>query len=280
MIDGQLVVNPTLPESRRTSKLDLIVVGTKDGLTMVEAGADEVPEEQLLEALDLAHAEIKKLCEAQEELRRQAGKPKWLDAELTEELEAAHGDRIRERIAAEGLREAAAVVDELAGRALRRAHDGLHRGGHRPPDAGARRASTLILERHPPRGREGGPVREQFESDLRALTEAEQDSKELKSAKRQLLFDRIIDDGRAAVPGRPAPSTGDEPHRQGLADQAVRQEGGRGDLQGARPPQDRGRQAPPRRPRHGGDPPDRRARSASRRARTARPSSRAGRRRS
>ena len=113
LIDGQLVVNPTLPESAEESKFDLIVVGTKDGLTMVEAGADEVTEDVLLEALDLAHAEIKKLCEAQEDLRRQAGKPKWLDSDLTEELEASHGDRIRERIAAEGLREAAAVVEEI-----------------------------------------------------------------------------------------------------------------------------------------------------------------------
>ncbi|MGH3023189.1 MAG: polyribonucleotide nucleotidyltransferase, partial [Gaiellaceae bacterium] len=106
MIDSELVVNPTLPEVEEESTLDLIVVGTKDGLTMVEAGADEVPEETLLEAFELAHAEIRKLCEAQEDLRRQVGKPKWLDQELTEELDASHGDRIAGRIAAEGLREA------------------------------------------------------------------------------------------------------------------------------------------------------------------------------
>src|SRR5689334_12880338 len=69
-IDGELVVNPTLPDLEE-SALDLIVVGTKEGLTMVEAGADEVPEDTLLEALDLAHREIVKLCEAQEELRRE-----------------------------------------------------------------------------------------------------------------------------------------------------------------------------------------------------------------
>src|SRR5262245_41510478 len=74
-IDGELVVNPTLQESEENSSLDLIVVGTKDGLTMVEAGANEVPDEKLLEAFDLAHQEIRKLCEAQEELRAQAGKP-------------------------------------------------------------------------------------------------------------------------------------------------------------------------------------------------------------
>src|SRR6476620_1597499 len=52
-IDGRLVINPTLQEADEETSLDLIVVGTKDGLTMVEAGADEVPEEVLLEALDL-----------------------------------------------------------------------------------------------------------------------------------------------------------------------------------------------------------------------------------
>src|SRR5438105_7738337 len=110
-IDGELVVNPTLP-SAETATLDLIVVGTKEGLTMVEAGADEIPEETLLEALALAHAEITKLCEAQEDLRRQIGKAKWLEASVTEEIEAQHGDDIRRRIATDGLREAGAIVEE------------------------------------------------------------------------------------------------------------------------------------------------------------------------
>ena len=69
LIDGELVVNPTLQESEGDNALDLIVVGTKEGLTMVEAGANEVPDEKLLEAFELAHQEIRKLCEAQEELR-------------------------------------------------------------------------------------------------------------------------------------------------------------------------------------------------------------------
>src|SRR4026209_2337794 len=73
-IDGELVVNPTHQENWEESALDLIVAGTKEGLTRVEAGADEVPEDVLLEALELAHTEIRKLCDAQEDLRRQAGK--------------------------------------------------------------------------------------------------------------------------------------------------------------------------------------------------------------
>src|ERR687885_82788 len=112
-VNGELVVNPTLQESEHESSLDLIVVGTKDALTMVEAGADEIPEDELLRALELAHGEIQKLCEAQEDLRRQAGKAKWLDPELTAELEREHGDAIWQRIQSDGLRESGPGIGEL-----------------------------------------------------------------------------------------------------------------------------------------------------------------------
>src|SRR5919109_210420 len=145
-IDGQLTVNPTLQEMEETSTLDLVVVGTKEGLTMVEAGGDEIPEDLLLEALELAHGEIVKICETQDMLL----------------------DKIR-----------LAVVE--------------------------------------------GPVREQFEDDLRALTEAEQDSKELKSAKRQLLFDRIIEGVELSFPVGPATVDGDAPTvKDGLTRQFVK----------------------------------------------------------
>jgi polyribonucleotide nucleotidyltransferase len=220
-IDGQLVLNPTLPESAEESKFDLIVVGTKDGLTMVEAGADEVTEEVLLEALDLAHAEIKKLCEAQEDLRRQAGKPKWLDTDLTEELEASHSDRIRERIAAEGLREAAAVVDELVDElcpplSMTSTEEDIVKRMQVKSSFG------LILERVRLEA-VVGPVRDQFENDLRELTEAEQDSKELKSAKRALLFDRIIDTVELPFAAGPATVDGDAPLvKDGMTKQFVK----------------------------------------------------------
>src|SRR6266513_2212038 len=114
LIDGEFVINPPLPSVEEgDSQLDLIVVGTQDALTMVEAGASEVPEDKILEAFELAHGEITKICEAQEDLRRQAGKEKWLDAELTEQLESEHGSRFQQRMAEAGLREATAVVEEL-----------------------------------------------------------------------------------------------------------------------------------------------------------------------
>src|ERR671933_385507 len=111
-VNDELVVNPTLQETEQESTLDLIVVGTDDALTMVEAGANEIPEDDLLHALELAHGEIRKLCEAQEDLSRQIGKPKWLDRELAQEIERDNGDAIWQRIQSEGLRDAGVVVHE------------------------------------------------------------------------------------------------------------------------------------------------------------------------
>ena len=75
LIGGEIVVNPTMPEMAY-SDLDLMVAGTADSILMVEAGAKEVPEQTILEALDAAHVEIRRLCELQVELQQAAGKPK------------------------------------------------------------------------------------------------------------------------------------------------------------------------------------------------------------
>jgi polyribonucleotide nucleotidyltransferase len=208
-IDGELVVNPTLPEVEEESTLDLIVVGTMDGLTMVEAGADEIPEETLLEALELAHEEIKKLCEAQEELRSRVGKPKWLDSELMGEIEAQYSDRIRRAIESVGLREAAATVDQIQAElspelTMSSSEEDIVR------EMQVRSSLETILERARLDSVKR-PVQEQFEDELRALTEAEQDSKQLKSAKRQLLFERIIETVELPFPVGPATVDGDAP---------------------------------------------------------------------
>ncbi len=207
-LEDRLVVNPTLQEMEETT-MDLIVVGTKDGLTMVEAGADEVPEALLLEALDIAQAEIRKLCEAQEELREKVGKPKWLEPELTAELDESHAEQIRERVQSVGLREAGAIVDELLAElaptlSMDSTDDDITR------QVQVRSSLNALLEKARLSAVEG-PVREQFEDDLRALTEAEQDSKELKSAKRHLLFDRIIDTVELPFPVGPATVDGEPP---------------------------------------------------------------------
>jgi len=210
LIDGELVVNPTLAEVEQgESTLDLIVVGTKDALTMVEAGAGEIPEELLLEALERAHEEIRKLCELQEDLQRQVGKAKWLDSELTEELEREHGDKIRQRISSDGLREGATAVDEIVEEinpplTMESTEDEIIKRMQ------IRASLALILERIRLEAVDS-PVREQFEDDLKALTDAEQDPKELKSAKRQLLFSRIEEQVQLPFPIAQAAGDGDEP---------------------------------------------------------------------
>ena len=75
LVDGQYVMNPTF-EQRKQSKLDLVVAGSRDGLVMVEAGAKEVSEEQVVEALGAAHEAIKQIVESIEDLAKEAGKPK------------------------------------------------------------------------------------------------------------------------------------------------------------------------------------------------------------
>lgn len=92
-VDGEFVINPTV-EQQEKSDIDLTVAGTKDAINMVEAGANEVPEDVMLEAIMFGHEEIKRLVEFQEEVIKEAGKEKQevtlfdLDAALTEDVES------------------------------------------------------------------------------------------------------------------------------------------------------------------------------------------------
>src|SRR6187549_1008874 len=74
-VDGNFVVNPT-DEQLLTTDMDLVVAGTDEAVLMVECGANEVPEAEILDTLDIAHSSIQKLCAAQLELQKLAGKPK------------------------------------------------------------------------------------------------------------------------------------------------------------------------------------------------------------
>jgi polyribonucleotide nucleotidyltransferase len=191
LLEGNLVVNPTLDETVHTSELDLIVVGTKDGLTMVEAGANRVPEQVILEALEIAHREIVKLCDAQLELRAKLGKPKWLDPETTERLESQYGHEVWTRIQELGLKETGSIVEEIVAKecgAISMTSD----QNQVLKELQTRMSLAAIVEKQRSVAVENA-VREQFENDLRGLTEAEQDSKDLKSAKRNLLYDRIVE---------------------------------------------------------------------------------------
>ncbi|MFC0215697.1 polyribonucleotide nucleotidyltransferase [Paenibacillus chartarius] len=74
-VNGQFVINPT-KEQEEHSDIHLVVAGTKDAIMMVEAGAKEVPEEVMLEAIMFGHEEIKNIVALQEQLVQEAGKPK------------------------------------------------------------------------------------------------------------------------------------------------------------------------------------------------------------
>ncbi|MGD0272371.1 MAG: polyribonucleotide nucleotidyltransferase [Gaiellaceae bacterium] len=219
LIDGELVVNRTMQEME-ASTLDLLVVGTKEALTMIEAGAEEVPEETILEAFELAQREIRKLCEAQEELRSRVGKPKWLDSELTAELKKSHGEGFRARIAELGLREAAALVDEIAAE-LAPALTMESTEADIVRRLQVRHSLHAVLEQEQLAAVED-PVREQFGADLRTLTDAEQDSKELRAAKRQLLFDRIVEETELPFPVGPAPAEGEVAVKDQTTKQSIR----------------------------------------------------------
>jgi polyribonucleotide nucleotidyltransferase len=99
-VDGNFVVNPSEPDLVEDTDLDLVVAGTEEAILMVEAGANEIPEAEILDALDIAHEEIKKICQAQRELAEQAGKPKaeveipQVDPDLYEQIKASHGEAL------------------------------------------------------------------------------------------------------------------------------------------------------------------------------------------
>ncbi|HEY8581412.1 MAG TPA: polyribonucleotide nucleotidyltransferase [Capillimicrobium sp.] len=75
-VEGNFVINPDENDLLENTDLDLIVSGSEEAILMVEAGANEVPEAEILDALDIAHGAIKKICAAQRELAEKAGKPK------------------------------------------------------------------------------------------------------------------------------------------------------------------------------------------------------------
>ncbi len=214
-IEGEFVVNPTYQQMDE-SGLDLIVVGTREALTMIEAGADQVPEETLLEAFALAHSEIARICDAIDELAREVGKEKWIDVELNAELDARHGEAVSRRIAEVGLRDAGTVVDELlAADAPTISMDSGE--GDIVREMQVRNGLSMLLESRRLAAVESA-IRAQFETDLRALTDAEQDSKELKSRKRDILLARIQDELQLPFPV----GEGDEPAKDSVTKSYVK----------------------------------------------------------
>src|SRR5205814_7518476 len=120
LVDGRYIVNPTYEEIR-TSRLNLIVAGTEEAIVMVEAGAQEVSEAIMVEALMLAHKEINRLCRWQKELYKALGiekravQPVPLPEEMIGEIERNYAERLRAALDTTGQEKRAsyAAVDAL-----------------------------------------------------------------------------------------------------------------------------------------------------------------------
>jgi len=122
-LDGEFVVNPE-EEKLEELELDLIVAGTDEAILMVEAGSSGVSEAEILDALDIAHGEIKKLCASMDELAEKAGKEKLkieepkVDEELLSSIQKSHGDDLDKATQIEGKLERQDAIDEVEAKVL------------------------------------------------------------------------------------------------------------------------------------------------------------------
>ncbi|MGA9644500.1 MAG: polyribonucleotide nucleotidyltransferase [Candidatus Korobacteraceae bacterium] len=102
-VDGNFVINPTYDE-QRSGKLNLMVVGTADGIVMIESGAKEVSEETVVEAIEFGHEQIKKICAAISDLAKRVGKakrtvePVVTDEAYLSQLRSKLGDRLLDAV--------------------------------------------------------------------------------------------------------------------------------------------------------------------------------------
>lgn len=122
-VNGELICNPTV-EQAAASDIDLTVAGTSQALNMVEAGAKEVSEEDMLQALMFGHEQIKKLCAFQEEIVKACGKEKRevalyaVDEALEKEVRENFEAKIREAVSIKEKLERYGKIDELTEEAV------------------------------------------------------------------------------------------------------------------------------------------------------------------
>ena len=98
-VDGKIIINPS-EEERKNSRLNLTVAGTKEKIAMIEAGADEIPDDIMLQAIKEAHVEIKKICDFITGIKNEIGKEKFeyksfkVDEEIYNEIEEKYKERM------------------------------------------------------------------------------------------------------------------------------------------------------------------------------------------
>jgi polyribonucleotide nucleotidyltransferase len=169
-LDGDFVINPE-EETLEELEMDLIVSGSEEAILMVECGASGVSEAEVLDALDIAHGEIRKIVGTIEELRGLAGKEKLeidepeIDAELVERIRASHGAK---------LDEATQIPEKLA------------------RQEAAKDVELSVLEAYAPTPVDGEPDPEQRSEVSRAF-----DTLEKEIIRRRIAIDKKRPDGRA-----------------------------------------------------------------------------------
>ncbi len=168
--DGGFVVNPD-EEDNLDSTLDLVVSGTEEAILMVEAGAKEISEAAILDALDIAHGEIKKLCAAQRELAQKAGKAK-VEVEVPQVDESIFSELKAEFETA--LSTATSVEDKLE-----------------------RQDATNAVEEHAINTLSGDADADGYK-DKRAAVQMAFDKLEKELIRKRIAIDKIRPDGRAA----------------------------------------------------------------------------------
>lgn len=117
-VDNEIVINPTEAQ-REKSRLTLTVAGTKDKICMIEAGADQIPEDIMVEAIAKAHEEIKKIVAFIEGIQKEIGKPKFeyqkceVNKEIMHDIEEYLGSRLKETIITTAKQERESGMDAI-----------------------------------------------------------------------------------------------------------------------------------------------------------------------
>ena len=175
-LDGDFVVNPE-EERLEELDLDLIVSGTDEAILMVEAGADGVTEAEILDALDIAHSEIKKLVGTMEELRQKAGKEKLeveapqVDEATLESIKSSHGSKLDEATQVQAKLERQDAIDAV---------------------------EEEVLEQYAPPTEDEQPDRERLAEVKAAFAKLEKDT-----IRKRIAIDKKRPDGRAQDEIRP-----------------------------------------------------------------------------
>ena len=175
-LDGDFVVNPE-EEKLEELDMDLIVSGTDEAILMVEAGADGVTEAEILDALDIAHSEIKKLVATMEELREKAGKEKLeieapqVDETTLESIKSSHGAKLDEATQVQAKLERQDAIDAV---------------------------EEEVLEQYAPPTEDEQPDRERLAEVKAAFSKLEKDT-----IRKRIAVDKKRPDGRAQDEIRP-----------------------------------------------------------------------------